>query len=62
MTRTETFKFNINDKVLVNEIQRPGVVMALMIDYLGPQYMVYFWDNGDRRKEWLYEGEISTRT
>jgi len=56
--RIEHFKFDLNQRVLVREIQRPGRVIALTIDYLGRQYYVALWDNGERRNVWLMEDEI----
>lgn len=61
MPRTEIFKFDIGDPVIIREIQRPGKVEALTIDYLGPQYRVTFWDNGDRKSIWLTVEEIESR-
>ncbi len=61
MSRTEQFKFDLNDRVLINEIQRPGKIDGLMIDYLGPQYRVVYWDNSERKVAWLNAEEISAR-
>lgn len=59
--RAEYFKFNLSDRVMVTEIQRPGRVTALIIDNLGVQYQVALWDNGDRKNIWLFEDEITSR-
>lgn len=59
--RTEIFKFNLNDRVMVREIQRPGRVKALTIDYLGVQYLVGFWENGKRESVWLHADELEAR-
>lgn len=59
--RVEHFKFNLEDKVLVREIQRPGVVEALTIDFLGPQYRVVYWDNSERKTAWLKAEELERR-
>ena len=61
MKRLETFEFNLGDKVIINELQRPGKVEALMIDFLGVQYRVAFWDNSQRQTVWLSADELSTR-
>lgn len=58
---TVIFKFNIKDKVLVREIQRPGVVDAMTVDYLGIQYRVAYWDNSERKTVWLPEEELDAR-
>jgi hypothetical protein len=59
--RTEHFKFNLSDKVIVKEVQRPGRVESLMIDFLGPQYRVAYWDNGERKTVWLNADELELR-
>lgn len=59
--RTESFAFDLNARVLVREVQRPGRVDALMVDYLGVQYRVSYWDNGDRRSVWLLADELGAR-
>lgn len=53
------FKFDLNQQVLVKDILRPGVVDSLIVDSLGEQYRVTFWDNGDRKSFWLRENEIA---
>lgn len=55
------FKFAIGDKVIVKEIQRPGTVKALTVDYLGLQYSVHYWNDGHKKQEWLLEDEIELR-
>ncbi len=42
--RVEHFKFDLNQRVLIREVQRPGMVEALTIDFLGVQYRVAYWD------------------
>ena len=59
--RTEQFKFDLKDRVIIREIQRPGVVEALMIDFLGPQYRVIYWDNSKRETAWLCADELDYR-
>lgn len=59
--RTETFAFDLNARVMVREVQRPGRVDALMVDCLGPQYRVSYWDNGDRKSVWLLADELEAR-
>lgn len=61
MTRTEVFQFNLGDRVTINEVQRPVRVEALMIDFLGVQYRVAYWDNSDRRTTWLAADELTAR-
>jgi hypothetical protein len=59
--RTEHFKFDLNQRVLVSEIQRPGRVISLIIDNLGVQYQVALWDNGERKTVWLMADELEAR-
>lgn len=59
--RTEHFKFNLEDKVIVKEVQRPGTIEALTIDFLGPNYRVAYWDNGERKTVWLKADELEHR-
>jgi hypothetical protein len=61
MIRTETFAFDLKDRVLIREIQRPGVIESLSIDYLGPQYRVTYWDNSERKSVWLSAEELDER-
>lgn len=60
-SRTEQFKFDLLDKVMINEIQRPGVVEVVRLDPIGRSYLVCYWNDSNRKSEWLYEWEISTR-
>ena len=59
--RVEHFKFNLNDRVMVREVQRPGKVDALMVDYLSVQYRVSYWDNSERKSAWLNADELDHR-
>lgn len=59
--RVEHFKFNLEDKVLVREIQRPGVIEAITIDFLGVQYRCVYWDNSERKTVWLKADEMDLR-
>jgi len=59
--RTEHFKFNLCDRVLLKEIQRPGVVDALLVDGLGAQYWVNYWNDSKRERALLFEWELELR-
>ena len=54
-------KFDLKDRVLIREVQRPGVVDAITLDYLGIQYRVAYWDNSKRETVWLPEEELTPR-
>lgn len=59
--RAQNFVFDLNEQVMVREIQRPGKIEALMIDFLGVQYRVAYWDNSERKTVWLHEEELAAR-
>ena len=59
--RTEHFRFDLGDRVLIREIQRPGKVEALMVDFLGVQYRIVYWDNSKRENAWLGADELEAR-
>lgn len=61
MKHTVAFEFSIRDRVLIREIQRPGVIEAITIDYFGIQYRVSYWDNSERKSVWLPEHELEER-
>lgn len=58
---TVEFKFTLADRVLVREIQRPGVVAAARLDHFGKQVLVVWWNDGHRNEAWLYEWELEAR-
>ena len=55
---TYEFRFDIGAKVRVKELGRPGVVDSLMVDGMGLQYRVTYWDNGERKSAWVYAEEL----
>lgn len=59
--RAENFAFDLGAKILIREIQRPGRVEALMIDFLGVQYRIAYWDNSERKTVWLAADELEAR-
>lgn len=59
--RVENFLFDVEDRIIVREIQRPGVVEALLVDSRGPQYRICYWADRSRKSEWLYPWEIELR-
>jgi hypothetical protein len=58
---TMEFAFKLRDQVLIKEIGRAGVVEALLVDSLGPQYRIAYWNDGVRKSEWLYAEEVERR-
>jgi hypothetical protein len=57
----EKYSYAIGARVIIVETQHPGVVTALLTDSCGAQYRVVWWNNGERKQEWLYEFEIAAR-
>lgn len=55
------FAFALNDRVMVQEIDRPGRVAAIMIDGLGVQYLVNYWNDGERKSVWVQADELEAR-
>jgi hypothetical protein len=55
------FKFQLGQTVTLKEINRPGLIDACALFDVGVQYRVAYWNNGDRKTEWVYEGEIEYR-
>jgi hypothetical protein len=53
--------FEVGQKVMVKEIQRPGRVDMIQMDSVGIQYRVAYWDNSERKTVWLYAEELETR-
>lgn len=55
------FAFALNDRVVVQEIDRPGKVAAIMVDGLGIQYLVNYWNDGERKSVWVQADELEAR-
>ncbi len=58
---TIEFEYNLGDKILVKELQRPGIVMCVSVDNLGISYQIRYWDNATREIVWLFSDEIELR-
>lgn len=55
-----SFRFSIGQKVKIDSIETWGIVSALNVDAEGKTYLIsYFDDDKVRRKEWLYESELT---
>jgi hypothetical protein len=55
------FFFSLGDRVTLSEIGQPGVVTGLLHEQLGDQYRVTWWNNGERKTEWLFGHELAAR-
>lgn len=58
---TQSFAFSLQDEVTIVEINRPGVINGMSADALGCQYRVVYWNDCQRRSEWVYGWEIKER-
>ena len=58
---TLTFKYDLRQRVLIKEIQRPGVVDMIQVDNTGILYRVSYWNESARNATWLYEDELEER-
>ena len=54
-------EYKLKDQILIKELQRPGVVQAVILDSLGLQYQIRYWDNSSRECVWLFGDEIEPR-
>lgn len=54
-------EFALGQKVLLREVQRPGKVEAITIDFLGITYRIGYWDNGDRKTVWVPADDLEQR-
>lgn len=52
------YVFAIGDSVWINGPEFRGVVTAQITDCTKRQYKVVWWNNGERKHEWLEEPEI----
>ena len=51
-------KYERGETIVIVEIQRPGIITAIMQDDYGISYRVCYWNNGERKAEWLMEAEL----
>lgn len=56
--KTYTFEHDLKSKVTLKEISRPGIVDGLIVDNLGIQYAIVYWDSGERKRTWVFGFEI----
>jgi hypothetical protein len=54
------YAYAIGDHVRICATEHPGQVTGLLTDSNGPQYRVVWWNNGERKQEWLYEYEVES--
>lgn len=55
--RTQS-KFRLFDRVRITEIDKAGIVGAMMLDREGIQYRVMYWWDGSRKFAWCCDFEI----
>ena len=52
-------KFQINEKVKINELERTGRIISIWITKSGIQYEVRYFDKCEARNVYFYEDEIA---
>lgn len=52
------FAYAIGSTIILEAIERPGIVTGLLKDENGRQYRVAYWADGVRRCEWVHDFEI----
>lgn len=55
---TINFPVSLGEVVRIREIDRPGIVVALMVSPEGVEMKVAYWHEGRRYQEWLHAGEL----
>ncbi len=53
-----TYAYSIGSRVVIAETGHPGVITGLMTESAGSAYRIVWWNNGERKQEWLYEYEL----
>lgn len=57
---TIDFKYSLGQKVNILAINMVGTIDSLVMDNQGPMYRVVYWNDSQRKAEFLYAWEIST--
>lgn len=52
-------KFDIKERVGINELEREGVVKEIRFADSGGMYRVRYFDKGEANDVWFYEEELS---
>lgn len=52
------FKFNLQDKVRIIELERVGRVVSIWITERGAQYQVRYFDSAEAKTVYFYEDEL----
>lgn len=58
---TKSFQFDLGQKVNIKEINRPGIVIGLLVDLQSISYKISYWDNSQRKIEWLYDFDLENK-
>ncbi len=49
---------SIGDRVILIEINRPAQILSILKDSDGLSYRVAYWDNGQRKTDYVFDWEI----
>jgi hypothetical protein len=51
-------KFNLLEKVFIEELKVYGIIMQINITEIGTQYQVRYFDNSQAQTVWFFEFEL----
>lgn len=55
------FEYDLRQRVTIVELDRPGIVDAIGVFDSGVQYRIVYWNNGERKSEWMYPIELELK-
>lgn len=55
------FAFTIGDIVVIDEIERPGRIVSIWIQYIGTQYEVRYFLEGEVKSVFMFGNEITLK-
>lgn len=59
MKKVVEFDYNIGEEVGIRDINRTGRIDAQKRAKSGLMYRVIYWNDGERRVDWLYDWELT---
>lgn len=60
-TVTVEFRHSLGDEVRILKLSRPATVTGLAVFGATKQYRVVWWNEGERKEEWLYAEELEAQ-
>ena len=59
MKKVVEFDYDIGEEVGIRDINRTGRIDAMKREKRGFMYRVVYWNDGERRVDWLYDWELT---